>query len=410
MNTMIELSENIYNSRTTRSEPKFKLWRSAGLLLTYKCNCACEFCYYNCSPDKGGLMPVETAISAWQSLKILAGDSAKIHFTGGEPFLYWDHLQEILEQAQRQNLGKVDLIETNGFWATSEKIVRQRLKRLDKLGMNRFKVSTDPFHQEYVDIEPVRRLADIAIEILGSERVLVRWQKYLDNPTDMKKLSPAELEQQYINAINDYPCRFTGRAGGKLAELVASSVLVSRASRPRIAGKMPATRLGGSLKAAGFGDGRSLKNHPQAWHGLPARENTAKMAVPHSLEAATRHQTACRSNFLGAKGVHIDPFGNVFSGTCSGIIVGNINVRAVREPPLLEDIWKQFDPAQNGLIKTLFNSGPFGLLDKAAKLGYKREKFYASKCHLCTSIRQFFFNNGLEKSILGPAECYADIS
>ena len=171
---MIELSENIYNSLTTRSEPKFKLWRSAGLMLTYKCNCACEFCYYNCDPDKGGLMPVDTAISAWQSLKILAGDSAKIHFTGGEPFLYWDRLQEILEQAQKQNLDKVDLIETNGFWATDEKIVRQRLKKLDELGMNRFKVSTDPFHQQYVDIEPVRRLAEMAVEILGPKRVLVR--------------------------------------------------------------------------------------------------------------------------------------------------------------------------------------------------------------------------------------------
>ena len=344
---MIELSENIYNSQTTRSDPKFKLWRSAGLLLTYKCNCACEFCYYNCSPDKGGLMPVETAIKAWQSLKILAGDSAKIHFTGGEPFLYWDHLQKILEQAQRQNLGKVDLIETNGFWATSEKIVRQRLKRLDKLGMNRFKVSTDPFHQEYVDIEPVRRLAEVAAEILGSERVLVRWRKYLDTPTEMKNLPPAKLKQQYINAINDYPCRFTGRAAGGLAEIVASKSVESLAAMN------------------------------------------------------------CKSDFLGAKGVHIDPFGNVFSGTCSGIIIGNINVGAVREPPLLEDIWKQFDPRSSGLISTLFNNGPYGLLAKAEELGYKRAGFYAGKCHLCTSIRQFFFDNSVEDSIIGPAECYS---
>ena len=354
---MIELSENIYNSRTTRSEPKFKLWRSVGLMLTYKCNCACEFCYYNCCPEKGGLMPVDTAINAWQSLKILAGDSAKIHFTGGEPFLFWDHLQEILKEAQRQNLGRVDLVETNGFWATSEKIVRQRLKKLDELGINRLKISTDPFHQQYVDIEPVRLLADIAVKILGSERVLVRWRKYLDNPTDMKNLSPAELEQQYINAINDYPCRFTGRAGGKLAELVASSKFVSRASRPRIVGKMP----------------------------------------------ATRYKDTCRASFLGAKGVHIDPFGNVFSGTCSGIILGNVNQMS------LEDIWKQFDPQNGGLISTLFNKGPFGLLAEAEELGYKRAEFYAGKCHLCTSIRQFFFDKSIEDSIIGPAECYADI-
>ena len=400
---MIELSENIYNSQTTRSEPKFKLWRSAGLMLTYKCNCACEFCYYNCSPDKGGLMPVDTAINVWRSLKILAGESAKIHITGGEPFLYWDHLQEILEQGQKQNLGKVDLIETNGFWATSEKIVRQRLKRLDELGMNRFKVSTDPFHQQYVDIEPVRRLAEMAVEILGSKRVLVRWQKYLENPTDMKSLSPAELEQQYLNAIKDYPCRFTGRAGGKLAGLVASTMLVSRASRPRIAGKMPATRLGGSLKACpersrraeGFGDGQPSRNHPQA-SAFPRGRLPA--------EAATRPKIAnCKSTFLGAKGVHIDPFGNVFSGTCSGIIVGNVN-----QVPL-EDIWKQFDPHSSGLISTLFNKGPSGLLVEAEKQGYRRLEFYAGKCHLCTSIRQFFFDNNIEDSIIGPVECYPDI-
>lgn len=338
---MYELSENIYNKKTARQEPKFKLWRSAGLLLTYKCNAACEFCYYNCSPQKSGLMPVDMAISAWKSLKILAGENAKIHLTGGEPFLYWDHLCQILSQGQKENLGKVDLIETNGFWATDEKIISQRLKTLDKLGMKRLKISTDPFHQEYVDIEQVRRLANLANEILGAKRVLVRWRKYLDNPVRMKDIPPAERKEQYISAIKDYPCRFTGRAGGKLAELVASTPIESIASMN------------------------------------------------------------CKLDFLSAKGVHIDPFGNVFSGTCSGIIIGNTN-----QTPL-EDIWKRFHPAQSEFINTLFEHGSYGLLEKAEKSGYKKAKTYAGKCHLCTDIRQFFFENGIEKSIIGPAECYS---
>ncbi|MEA3224746.1 MAG: radical SAM protein [Planctomycetota bacterium] len=375
---MIELSENIYNSRTTRSEPKFKLWRSAGLLLTYKCNCACEFCYYNCAPDKGGLMSVETAISAWRSLRTLAGDAAKIHITGGEALLYWDRLQEILEEAKSEKLGKVDLIETNGFWATSDRIVRQRLKRLDELGMHRFKVSTDPFHQEYVDAEVVRRLAETARDVLGPDRVLVRWQKYLDNPTEMKALSPAEREKQYISAVNDYPCRFTGRAAGKLAELVASS--------------MRGDKTGGSL-------GRP---HGVAPTGLGMASRGSTIPKAFGFDAATRRRDTCHSDFLGAKGVHIDPFGNVFSGTCSGIILGNVS-----DTPL-EEIWKQFDPAHDEFISTLFNSGPFGLLEKAEKHGYKREEVYASKCHLCTGIRQHLFDNGLCKSIIGPAECYTD--
>ena len=86
---MLDLSDNAYNRSRARDESKFKLWRSAGLLLTYRCNAACEFCYYHCAPEKGGLMPVEMALAAWRSLRTLAGDAAKVHLTGGEPFLYW---------------------------------------------------------------------------------------------------------------------------------------------------------------------------------------------------------------------------------------------------------------------------------------------------------------------------------
>jgi len=338
---MSELGDNIYNSRMPRNEPKFKLWRSVGLLLTYKCNCACEFCYYNCGPDKGGLMSVDTAISAWRSVRALTSESARVHITGGEPFLYWDRLKEILEEAGRQRLGGADLVETNGFWATNEEVARERLGILDELGMRRLKVSTDPFHQEYVDTEAVRRLTQIATEMLDAGRVLVRWRKYLESPVEMSNLTVGERRDKLIAAIKDYPCRFTGRAGGELAELVASEPIESLASMN------------------------------------------------------------CKSAFLGAKGVHIDPFGNVFNGTCSGIIVGN-----VRQRPL-EEIWKQFEPAKSEFVRTLFNHGPAGLLDRAEKLGYKKARVYAGKCHLCTSIRQFFFDNGLEKSVVGPGECYS---
>ncbi len=337
---MKELSDNIYNKETGREKPKFKLWRSAGLILTYKCNCRCEFCYYNCSPTQNGLMPIDTAISVWQSLKVLSGDTAKIHITGGEPFLYWERLCEILKEAKKQNLGPVDLIETNAFWAEDEKLINRRLKTLDELGMHRLKISCDPFHQQYIDIEPVRRLACEAIEMLGPDRVLIRWQKYLDNPVKMKNIPADERNQKYISAVNEYPCRFTGRAAGKLAKLVGSKPIAAIASMN------------------------------------------------------------CNSALFAAKGVHIDPFGNVFSGTCSGIIIAN-----VKQTPL-ENVWQQFHPSNNELVNTLFNLGPAGLLEEAIKLGYKKARFYASKCHLCTSIRQFFFDNGLDKSTIGPAECY----
>jgi organic radical activating enzyme len=342
------LSENIYNQRAGRDEPKFKIWRNAGLLLTYKCNAKCEFCYYNCSPEQGGLMPVDMAINAWRSLKELAGNGAKIHITGGEPFLYWENLLEILREAKKQNLSPVDMIETNGFWAVDEKIVKDRLKILDELGVHRLKISCDPFHQEYVDVELVKRLASVAKELLGQERVLVRWEKYLDKPVEMKNISAVERDKQYIEALKDYPCRFTGRAAGMIAELVISQTVEQIAIRN------------------------------------------------------------CSNAFLDAKGVHIDPYGNIFSGTCSGIIVGNITKR-----PLAE-IWQNWQPENDVVIGQLFNSGPAGLLNGAIEAGYKPAKQYASKpaknwagkCHLCASIRQFFFDKGLYKAAVGPAECY----
>lgn len=338
---MFELSENVYNRGLSRDEPKFKLWRSAGLMLTYRCNAACEFCYYHCSPQKGGLMPVETCLAAWESLKTLAGDAAKIHLTGGEPFLYWDHLIEILRKARERRLGPIDLIETNGFWAADDQIVAERLAVLTSLGMERLKVSVDPFHQEYVDIEPVNRLASMAIEILGPDRLQVRWEEYLSEPADIRRLSQAERDRAYVLAYHEYPFRFTGRAAGHPGHLLASK---------------------------------------------PARE------LVH---------TNCLSGFLGAKGVHIDPYGNVFSGTCSGIILGNVN-----HTPL-EEIWKAFHPGADGPIGVLCEKGPCGLLEEAERLGYEELPAYASKCHLCTHVRQFFFENGQMQSIFGPADCYA---
>jgi len=337
---MIDISDNVYNKTAARNDAKLKIWRNAGLMLSYKCNAACEFCYYCCSPDKGGLMSVQTAIGVWQSIKKLAGDAGRIHLTGGEPFLYWQRLCEILQESKKQKLGPVDLLETNGFWATNDDIIKDRLNTLNELGMKRLKISCDPFHQEYIDIEPVKRLAEHAEEILGTERLLVRWRKYLDDPVQMKGISKEQLKENYLNALADFPIRFTGRAAGALGELAASK----------------------------------------------------------SIEQISKEN--CKSAFLGVKGVHIDLFGNVFSGTCSGIVIGN-----VEEIPL-DELWRQFDPREKDIVKILFESGPAGLIETAEELGYKSKKSYCGKCHLCTDIRSFLLKKEYKPDIIGPCSCY----
>jgi len=337
---MKKLSENIFNKGLRQDQPKLSLWRHAGLMLTYKCPAACEFCYYNCSPDKGGLMPVDTALNAWSSMIDLAGDYAEIHITGGEPFLYFDYLAELTERAKNDRLTGLDAIETNACWATDSNTIIKRLTVLKQNGLRRLKISWDPFHAQFIEAEKVILLAQTAPDVLGRDNVLVRWAKYLDKDIDMKALDIDQRWQLYKETRDSYSVRFTGRAAGKLADLYAD--------------KSP----------------QSLAN------------------------------LNCNNYYLSAKGVHIDPYGNVFSGLCSGIIIGNVN-----QKPLM-NIWQEFDPATHPLVADLCQGGPTALIHLAEEQGYKIRPKYAGKCHLCTDLRQFFFDKGQKLPIIGPSECY----
>ena len=336
---MKQLDDNVYNRRASRSEPKLKLWRYAGLMLTYQCPARCAFCYDNCGPDGGGLLDIETALHAWRSLCRLAGDTARVHITGGEPFTVFDHMVDLLAKAHAQRLGGLEDVETNAYWAQDTATVRRRLRELDRVGLRRLKISCDPFHAEYVDPEQVRLLASIARDVLGPDRVLVRWEKYLQEPVSFAS-DATQHHQIYVQAHAESACRFTGRSAYEVAPLCADC-------------------------------------EPNVLHG--------------------QH---CRKELLGAKGVHVDPYGNVFSGLCSGIILGNVKQHS------LEDLWTLFDPSQQSLLASLFEGGPAEMIDSAVVKGYNCKPRYADKCHLCTDLRQFFFDMGLYRGIIGPRDCY----
>ncbi len=335
---MLELTDNVYNRYLGRPDRKLKIWRDAGLMLTYKCNCSCEFCYYNCNMQKDGLMSLETAMSSWMSLVDIAGGAARIHITGGEPFLYWDRLCEILDQAKKQKLKPAYFVETNGFWADDK--AGQKLSELKKFDIGQLRISCDPFHQEYVEIEKVRKLCRMAEDILGPDRVLVRWRDYLedDNFGKLSDMTKSQRLKAYVESVRKFPCMFNGRAAKAIADEMADKTV-----------------------------------------GQLAQQN-------------------CKKALLSAQGVHIDPFGNVFSGSCSGLIAGNVNDRP------LAAIWREFDPANAEVFGVLYNAGPVGFLAEAEKLGYQQKAKYASKCHLCNDLRCFLFEKGRFKNIFGPKQ------
>jgi len=106
-------------------------------------------------------------------------------------------------------------------------------------------------------------LVETASEVLGPQRVRIRWRDFFANPVDISGLDSQQTRQLYRSAWQNHHDRLTGRAAAEIAPL--------------------------------------LELHPvQTFSG----QN-------------------CRKTILASQHVHIDPAGNVFPGVCTGLMVGN---------------------------------------------------------------------------------------
>lgn len=345
-NSGAELEANVYNRQVKRDQKKFKVWTSAGLMLSYFCPAQCACCYVFSGPNAGEAateMSVEDALDHWAAILRLGGEKGKVHLTGGEPFGDFERLERILQGACEKHLGGLEKIETNAYWCTDEKVVRERLGRLKELGLERLQISTDVYHQEYVPMERVELAVRIAREVLGADGVQVRWRDFYENPVLVGKMGDRERTEQLLAAYKKRRERLLGRAADKLANLFP------------------------------------LRNY----------ESFA--------------DNNCGKSFLGARHVHVDGAGNVFSGTCIGIIVGQVKPR---KAVTLDELWCGFDYREHPIISVLVDQGPVGLWSIAEELGYVGGQGYASKCHLCYELRSFLHKRGLSGEQLGPGVCY----
>jgi hypothetical protein len=251
----------------------------------------------------------------------------------------------VLEAARRAGLTPPDNVETNAFWATDDELTRSRLEQLDQLGLRLLVVSADVYHQEFVPLERVRRCVETARAVLGPNRVRVRWWDFYNDPLDLTSASAAEKRRAFDAALHRHQDRLTGRAALQLAQF------------------------------------------------LP-RHRTAHFCGEN-----------CAKAILGSRHVHIDGYGNIFPGVCSGIILGNAATQTVSE------VWHDV-PCRwpgNPVVCALVNGGSYELMRRAEAFGFQESpEGYANKCHLCSSVRQFLFERGVWPELLGPAECYAN--
>ena len=145
------------------------------------------------------------------------GGCRSVHIGGGEPFLNFEGLLTLLEQARIFGIA-VDYIETNGYWATDEELIRKRLSALKKVGGDTFCISVDPFHCEYVPYGRPLHLAKICSKegfgyFLWQERFLRMLQHVNpDVPHDRIALEKSISKDYIFDTATIYGIRMGGRA------------------------------------------------------------------------------------------------------------------------------------------------------------------------------------------------------
>ncbi|HEY65920.1 MAG TPA: radical SAM protein [Caldilineae bacterium] len=156
---------------------------SAGILLTYKCTSACKHCLYACSPEwKADFLSLEDAERILSQLaekmrgkypfpgRIGVNDG--IHFTGGEPFMNFELLLQVVRIAAELDMPS-RFVETNAAWCIDDETTREKLRALREAGLHGILISANPFTLEYVPFERTERAARIAREVFPPYNVIV---------------------------------------------------------------------------------------------------------------------------------------------------------------------------------------------------------------------------------------------
>ena len=145
------------------------------------------------------------------------GGCRSVHIGGGEPFLDFDGLVELVKTVTNAGIA-VEYIETNAFWAKDEHQAERQLRELSQAGADTLCISLDPFHAEYVPVKMPLHLARICRRVnFGFFLWQEKYLPVLSRLDDDKTHNRAELERlispDYVmKTAQSYGLHLGGRA------------------------------------------------------------------------------------------------------------------------------------------------------------------------------------------------------
>lgn len=127
--------------------------RTLSLITTHRCTAACSNCCFSCSPQHEGPTVPSENLKQYITEAAAFGSFEVVVFTGGECFLYGKSLDDMISHATSHHL-KTRFV-SNGYWATSMRVARERVKTLVESGLTEANFSTGDNHQKFVKLDYV---------------------------------------------------------------------------------------------------------------------------------------------------------------------------------------------------------------------------------------------------------------
>ena len=110
----------------------------------------------------------------------------------------------------------------------------------------------------------------------------------------------------------------------------------------------------------------------------------------------------CAYELLESARGHFDPYGNIITGVCSGITVGDSQD--------MDAAYSTFELEDRPILNALCTTGVKGLCEMAvSEYDFTPKETYPGKCSLCMDIRRHLVTFGAEFDELRPKEFYARV-
>lgn len=135
----------------------------ATITVTTECNFRCSHCFQK---EVRGIPPLSME-EIESFFNIMKGTNVTLlGIAGGEPFLYPEHIFEIIRRANKRGITTYGIV-TNGFWCKDKVMVRAYLSRLKEAGFEgHINISLGIGHEPHQDITWFKNLRALSEEVM----------------------------------------------------------------------------------------------------------------------------------------------------------------------------------------------------------------------------------------------------